>query len=534
MIIYNIIRKNVINMINSYRKSVHFGIVFFLIILCQDLSAQQVLKPDKDTKQLSGQVPFDQYFYVDVEDPNGAIETFEVWQLYKVDGVIQDCKEKPEDCDKNTAKFGKRLHPSSSSEKLRMLHTNKTSRLVVPPLDPNKYFELLIINKFRGEELRKFIKDVLYTFNTTGEDEGVKVLIDLGKEIQPKAPGILRTPRTILGRYWYEEESKSDPKRDVFKPEAKKFLKTLNTAYDSAMSAANFPEVTASNLSNTAYGDAAKIYEDLDKSFTLFTEFNAIDLDTEFFQGLISPSKDEKANRHDFVKRLSYLENSQKKLKELIKALDRVRTHDAGNDAIYIAMITDAQNVLTRISASTTFLNQQIKTITDLLDDEPNMRYYTWVGGTNVITNLETISKRYIIPTIGMAYIDTEGRGPYFLKPFAGISFHLRAIDKDVPLKELSENLLHRTTIFVGFTATKLNDDTKQYSDQNDTFSMMLGMNFKLSHAIGLSAGGIALKRVDPNPTIAKKQNVISPYLALTLDVDFAKQLSKLTSKGNL
>ncbi len=651
-------------LISNQNVSVYISLLIILCFFTPSAYSQKVFKLDKDTNQLSSEVPFDQYFYVDIEDPNGAIETFEVWSLFKVDGVIQDYKGKPEEFIPGVTKLNKRIHPpvgKKPASDLRVQRIKKTSRLIVPPLHPNRHFELMLINKFRGEVLQNFIKEVLHTFNARSEDQGVSAMTRLGKKIQPEASGVKKNLRTILGRYWYIEASKQKKidsviKIDsVFKAEANKFLKTFRSSYDRYMSVKKFHTIQQSSLSNSSFSLAAKtyksldesfahftnfgaidfdddffqglttpnrdkkaegddyetrlnnltssknslkeliealqdlraydlankevykamdkdlrailtmisaniaflkvenltterqlsltdssfsmaanVYKSLDKSFTLFAEFNSIDFDDNFFQGLTSPKKDKKAERHDLIMRLSYLANSEKNLKELIKALYRVRTHDVQNNSIYQNMTKDAQTILAAIGAKKTVLETEIKTIIVLLDKEKNMRYMTWVGGTNVITNLETISKRYIMPTIGLAYIDTQTDGPNFLKPFAGASFHLRAIDKNVPLKELSSNFWHRTTIFIGFTATKLNDDTKQYSDQNSTFSLMTGLNIKFSHAIGFSLGGIVLKRVDPNPTITKKQNVLSPYFGLTLDVDFAKQLSKLTSKGNL
>ncbi|MEM8510197.1 MAG: hypothetical protein AAF717_20355, partial [Bacteroidota bacterium] len=527
--------------------------VFLLIFLCFSAPftySQKVFKLNKETNQLSSEVPFDQYFYVDIEDPDGAIETFEVWSLYKIDGVLQDYKKS-----KRGTIYSERVIPPKgkrTDELLGVTYNEKISRLIVPPLRPNKHFELILTNKFRGQALQKFIKDVLHTFNVSNEDAGVKALINLGQSIQPKSPGIddeLRS-RSVLGRYWYEEAhnlvqkdpdcaKKSDPDcakkiNSAFYIKAKAFLRTLKSPYDEVMLTTNFRQATVTSLTSISFGKAANIYKDLDKSFTLFAAFNAIEFNEDFFLGLTTPGINKKIDKHDFVLRSNYLDKSEKNLNKLLRALQRVRTHDFLNEDLYNDMITDLRTVLTEVKTNKTFIEAEIKKIVTLMDSENNMRYHTWVGGTNVATNLETISKRFIMPTIGLAYIDTEANGPNFVKPFAGASFHLRAIDKDVPLNELSSNFWHRTTIFVGFTATKLNDDTQQYSDQNSTFSLMTGLNIKLCHAIGFSFGGIILKRVDPNPTITKKQNVLSPYFGLTLDVDFAKQLSKLTSKGNL
>jgi hypothetical protein len=42
------------------------------------------------------------------------------------------------------------------------------------------------------------------------------------------------------------------------------------------------------------------------------------------------------------------------------------------------------------------------------------------------------------------------------------------------------------------------------------------------------------MKRADPNPLITHRQTVVNPYVALSLDVDFAKALKTLSGKFGL
>ncbi|MEM1002147.1 MAG: hypothetical protein AAGH46_05825, partial [Bacteroidota bacterium] len=454
-----------------------------------------------------------------VKDPNHSIDSVEIYKLFMVKGELVDTKYFFS-C-KAISKSGRRLQVN----KVTHPHQSKVALVPIDPLPPNLHFEVILYHKFKGMQFQQML-EVINQFNTN-DSSGKKAITNLSDKIETKLSN--GDSRTAIGRFWLVE--------GTYNTQISIFFNQLKLTLNNVIGA-SYGLGVVSKLSTTNLASAQLVYTKLDKSFTLFAEYdrviNDINLRDKFFKGFISTSDFEEAKDYELVKRSNKLNNSIKTTKKIIDALYRIRIQDPASITLYDDMIAEANGFKTKLINNRKTLLNGIEAISSKLDNEKNMRYTTWLDGTNTTRSLETLGSYLIIPVIGLSHIWTSESDINFVKPFVGVSFHLRQVNKKIPMRDLKNSFLHRLSLMLGLTVTQIDDDQKEFFDFNDKFSIMAGINYKITHAFGLSYGGVLMKRADPNPTIVDRQSVVSQYFALTLDVDFAKPLKSLTGKIGL
>lgn len=516
-----------------------FHLLFIVIISNYPVYSQSIIKPDKDGN-ISKEVPFDQYLKIELNDLDKSIEKFSVWRKFKVDGVLVDSKKKDFAFIFCKEKW-KYRDGGNIQVNTKVDHVGEIANLRVKPLPPNRHFEVVLRKKFRGEALKKMIgvvhqfylddygKKITEPSKKRQDSLGIKAIKKLSLELENPLPD--QSLQSALGASWLYGKNYADSLYSFMEKPVDTLKEAINeNEYGQYNS-------TSYHLNQDNYSLAAKSHLQFEKSGKLFSNFNqnfsTDDGREKVYLGLKSLSG-ATADNHELVSRLKNIDSSIQMLDSLTENLNLIKLHDTAEVITFDNMISETGKVKEAMKKNRDYLEGKIKAISTLLDGEENMRYSTWFSGSNAATNLKTLGSRLIIPTIGLAWIPTDVSGTNFYKPFVGASIHFRQINKELPLRELSSSFLHRSSLLIAVTVSKINDETNEFSDLNSSTSLMLGYNFKLSHAFGISYGGVIMKRADPNPTISKKQTIVNHYIALTFDIDFTSNLNKVGAKFGL
>jgi|GEM_PF-6361423 len=505
-----------------------FGLLLLLACCQANTWAQQVFEIDPITRQISAPLPFDQPILVKISDPHKSIDSVFLFDLFVRKGRLLD--------EVNTL-FG--VKKSTAFYKGVAFFREENAYLPIPGLEPDLHFEIILEHKFKGSAFEAMLEVVHQYAQSPGE--GYQALLKLSNKLEPP---IDEGGRTAIGKWWSYNASRNaaNPSQAVEQYQialSDYFQKTLIPIYKKAADLSDFEYVTAMlHLKDSSLSKLARSYAKIDKTaadFAWLWRALSEDQGQAIFNGTKALSdQTNSCEVRELVKRSHNIKSSLQSIEKLISKTFQIQTRDMHYRAYYDSLLSDLKNIEQKLVANKKHIDQTINQLSKELDKEPNMRYTTWYTGTNEVRDLKTLGSYVIIPHIGVTQIVTPNDQNNFVKPYFGVSFHLRQVNKTVKLRELNNTLLHRLAIQVGLTASEIRDDQGEYSDLLNSMSLMAGINFKLNHILGVSTGAILMKRADPNPLISKKQTVANYYIGLTLDVDFAHALKGLTSKVGL
>jgi len=487
--------------------------LFLCIIITNSLLAQKVFTIDTLNKHVAD-LPFDQEVYIKVKDVHKAIDSGSVFRLFVRGGELVD----QVFLNKNTDEYGPIEVLSRSAN---------YTYIKLPAMGPDLHYEVILNHKFRGKALDSLLS-VFRKFANTSPDR-FNAIKALRKRIEP--PNTMGSNRTAIGRYWAASGTYTADFDNYFNTKIKADFKK-------AVDLSKTPSQAVSHLTEGNLRLANSKFKTIDKTFDAYSIYLsewANSNDTNIFNGGSSLAMNSKVVKpYHLIKRINNLKSSIKVIDKLIASTYQVLLLDGPNSVIYGNMIDDLKNIKSQLSTNKSFLNKRIVAITTALDDEKNMRYTTWFSATNEVRDLETKGSYIMIPNIGVAGLITPNGESDFIKPYVGVSFHLRQVNKKIPMRELKNTILHRLAIQVGLTVAETNDPNKEYFDLTNKMSLLTGINFKINHSFGISGGAVIMKRADPNPLKSKQHTVANGYIALTIDVDFAKSLKSLTGKFGL
>lgn len=150
---------------------------------------------------------------------------------------------------------------------------------------------------------------------------------------------------------------------------------------------------------------------------------------------------------------------------------------------------------------------------------------------------LKTSSALRIVADAGIIYAGWQ-ENFNSVTSFIGLNISLRPMDTDIPFRTLIENkrikFYQRFTVNLGITLNSIAKDNYRanlFSNNN----VMVGIGFKVSHAINLNAGGLLYNNIDPNPLIAKKTLGVAPYTGISINLlikDALGDIAKVFSYG--
>jgi len=132
-----------------------------------------------------------------------------------------------------------------------------------------------------------------------------------------------------------------------------------------------------------------------------------------------------------------------------------------------------------------------------------------------------TTDNDYVSADIGVLYAPTIGETAAYI----GANFYLRPVNKSVPLRQRGG--LRRLAFTVGLTLNSIEDRRGIRSDLYFNQALVLGVGYRISEYWRLSGGGLVFRERDPDtyPLTSNKRTAMTPYIALTFDVDAGRHL---------
>ena len=471
------------------------------------LVGQDALTIDPITKKINGDIPFDRYFDIKLPDALGLIDNAFVFKTKLEDGDIVTRKR---------LLYKAKVSPDKETKK---------TTLKLKPINPNTSFEIILVYRFKEEDILRVFWD--YRMGIDVNDTSL-IMLDLIKKLESGRERVGITTTVFGGRSWYS--NKYHELKCFYNSNIKVHFDNIDSRFNTLASSSN---LTRNNLKKIILsGKANKINtEYIQRLWNIIDNGNITDLQ----KGLVAHNKDFtkliKAKEYDISDRIKNLNLSLDFIYQSRVAIEKI-------DLLDPLISTEATNVLTQlrvietdIESDTRALKSQLKSINEKVKNEYNIRYGTLLYGDNYVSDLKSLGSYYIIPDLGFAFISEKGlyKKEVFPRPYWGVSIYLRPVDKNIRFKDLNAKLLHRTSINLGLSFIEINDE--EVSDFYNKMSLLTGVNFKLTRALSLSAGAAWINKTDINPLIDKNTVVARPYFGISVDVDFANALSKITGK---
>ena len=132
-----------------------------------------------------------------------------------------------------------------------------------------------------------------------------------------------------------------------------------------------------------------------------------------------------------------------------------------------------------------------------------------------------TADNGYVSVDLGLLYAPTIGR----TVATVGANFYLRPVDKAVAVSQTGG--LGRFAFTVGVTLNSIEDRRRIRSDFYFNQALILGAGYRISQYWRIGAGGLVFRERDPDsyPLTRRKRTALTPYVALTADMDAGRQL---------
>ncbi len=125
------------------------------------------------------------------------------------------------------------------------------------------------------------------------------------------------------------------------------------------------------------------------------------------------------------------------------------------------------------------------------------------------------MAMRPIIPDFGIAFVP----GLDEVAPYFGINFHLRPVNKRVPVGPwYRADDCRRWAILMGITVHSVAKQGRR-EDLFGSNDFLLGASYRLTDAARITVGSLFFKSLDPNPVIDKTSIDASPFVSLSLDL---------------
>lgn len=510
-----------------------------MILLIASLSfpalGQKVYQVDELTRKLKEPIAFDMPFFLEIKDKANAIESAEIYRLIMRKGELTE--------------YRKFLCRKIYQDKVLARHQSRTwykenTRFGFKGLRPDLRFEIILKHKFRGEALKGLL-DVVHKYSTVSSDAAYTQFESLSLKLEPKILG--EGHRTAMGAVWYDDITNKFTEPEDITREHKKAVRgymrnelvpIMNKALDNTVHdyMENYPNNwTSSNLRLAE--EKYVVQPDYKDLFSSLNQLVRLSRFSEFFKGQIDIAYPRKIARgNDILTRTSNLNKSKEFLERVRKVLEKLiiaPENISGENGHLESVLKDVQTVIVQLKINLSYLKEIHEELIEKLDQEGNMRYTTWYSGTNETRDLKTLGGYLILPHIGAAHIFTPSDHDHLVRPYAGVSIHLRQVNPGIPLRDLNKTLLHRLSFQIGFTVMEIKNN-EEYSDLIGKNSLMLGLNYRLHRTFGLSIGTVLMKRANPNPIVTDKQTVANFYMGFSIDLNFASALKSVSGKIGL
>jgi len=130
----------------------------------------------------------------------------------------------------------------------------------------------------------------------------------------------------------------------------------------------------------------------------------------------------------------------------------------------------------------------------------------------------------YISANVGLAFFPTLGE----VSPIVGANFYFTPVNRDVPLRPC-EGYRRRISLVIALTTGSMSR-TGQRDDLFASRGLVVGIGYRISDILQLSAGALLLKAPDRDPAVDHSTIRFTPYAAVAIDATLSKLLGTFTS----
>ena len=129
----------------------------------------------------------------------------------------------------------------------------------------------------------------------------------------------------------------------------------------------------------------------------------------------------------------------------------------------------------------------------------------------------------YVGLDLGALYPPELERAAFYI----GANVYFRPVNKKAPFR-LQSTWKHRLALTFGITVTdlKLEDETRYENLLGDRVNLLVGAGYRLTSSIRAGGGALLFLKNDPNPLVSERSLGLTPYIAVSFDVDLIGALT--------
>ena len=517
-------------MLHSLNSYFLIGVLIVFLFYNTDLNAQKEIANsdiervnfDISTNQFNQAIPFDQFFRLNIESSidfgnNAVMDIYEITPI-REGGSDHDF----------ILKYKRK--PGFERNDLPVLRSDSNSfQVYMPPLPSKRLFDLYVNYEFSTPELDNLVKIfvLLYDGSSESEEEAKKEYDQLKKKTTIDPPDRATSIQANIPE-WLELLGMH---RDKFKPEIDDLLNRSSTSYDF--------KFTKSDV-NDATQDLAK----KEASILEIAKFAGLLSDTtkmnilSGYNSMLSIDKSENVKPYEFQKRIENLDGTLAAMNILsdrisVLTVDTSKYHQLYDDITqFTKILRQERNVLN--SKFSAFKNSISSYRVD--NQDYAFRKRRLIQASTELGEIENRAGAIIIPDYGLTIIHArsiENRYTFLPRPYIGLNWHIIPINKDIKLRDLYMNWWKKTkyitSLNVGVTVGGINDNG--FSDLYGGFSVIAGMNFRVSRQVRLGLGVSILRENNPNPIIENSGIEYAPQLRISWDLESLDAIPSLISR---
>ena len=500
-----------------------------LLALCFSgfLGFGQIVTMDSVTHIISGEIPFDQPFYLHVKHEPGKKPTSLIIQKTRngkyrrftgrdarLSGLVYGDTNTSRGAseDKNNVRTVINLQSSNTVKKVK-----DGSLIEVFPLAPATDYQFQIT--FRDVSYSKAKRDAL----VKASQEAEKLVIPKNA-LEPDALSlILKKDPIRYSELIHYKSNKLDSNLLQKKVDSVQNLEKKIEDIDLTSSLNCYKR----RLVNINRCDTCSMYDvQFDKAIMSTNGFITMEQAhlTNINEGFISITDSKlvkPAGKYDYPKRVSNLKKTYQFLENYL-AIEQLSDSPTCIDSNVLIQITKKITDLTKLTSKWSGLIKKYANTVSLYD--PNVyKVSSVVGFTQGGLTMDSKGKFSVRPDFGVSVASFNGFTR--VMPAVGVRFNFRPLNHNlaygrIPLKRLA----HRSSVGITFTTNSISDESTRFNLFGSS-NLIVDYGFRLNNAMSVSLGGLVFKRADPNPFITNQQLALMPTLGLSVDFEILETL---------
>lgn len=413
------------------------------------------------------------------------------------------------------------LFEAKSREPYTFERRQDTLSMYFPALKPDQYFEIAIIRPFTKDDLKNAyaLNEALFSGITSDINEADA---RLRKGLRASEPRIEAFRYDLSGyRTFYTKELANYyiALHDTTRYLTSSFLTMADLNYMSRILLRQ-----TININNLA--KVERIVQGKDSNV--------------IFRGLRAPGSagtSDATPYDDFEGRSANLQTSIDFFNSIQDSISKslVIDNDPGLDAIDLRITA----IITSLKQNQDFIKINWKKIGDAMSGDMAIAHAEILATSTVTKDLKSDGNNHFTMDFGLANVfvpDIQNHWIYMPKPYYGINYYFRAIDKNTRRANFEKkrkanreigpdydiaahrDIRQQLSFSIGLTVGSISN--KQFDGVIGSGILMAGLGYRLNRFFKAGAGVSLIKRIDKNPLISDKKAVPGFYINLAADLD--------------